>query len=230
MPGAITYDVVVHRDAGALSPADRASLLAEFDAITDVLWEKPPGMFGSMEARLATPETSFIVLNHGRRPVGFSIHHRLRVDGEAVIYVAHAHVVPEHQGRGLFGVLVRNILVPELEQHRDGMLYCSWRTRSPVVWTSMVERCARVAPDLSAEVVHPDLLKLAETTARSLFPQVRLDMPGLVMRDAYNQPNVPPSSIRKQAHHRDGELDRRFFAHLGSSPYDVIFTLGELRR
>ncbi|MGO4714377.1 hypothetical protein [Bradyrhizobium sp. 2TAF24] len=157
---------------------------------------------------------------------GFSIWRRLTINNQPAICRSGIELRPEHQRKGLFGLLLKGILDAELSAVPAGSeIYYTWRTRNPVAWSAHARVCKRLLPSLSEGIGDDTLKDAAIQIARTLYPDRELEFPDMIIRNSY--PNITYHS--QPAYESDGELTATFRRVIPDTR-DAIFTIGTIAR
>jgi GNAT superfamily N-acetyltransferase len=157
---------------------------------------------------------------------GFSIWRRLLINGRSAICRSGIELRPEHQRKGLFGLLLKGILEAELSAVPEGSeIYYTWRTRNPVAWNAHSRTCKRLLPSLSDGKGDETLKDVAVQIARILYPGQELEFPNLIIRNSY--PNITYHS--QPTYGSDNTLTETF-RRIVPDTRDAIFTVGTVAR
>ncbi|WP_441280697.1 hypothetical protein [Tardiphaga sp. 862_B3_N1_1] len=158
--------------------------------------------------------------------VGFTIWRRLSIDGRPVICRSGIELRPEHQRKGLFGLLLRGVLDTELSAVPAGSeIYYTWRTRNPVAWSANARACRRLLPSLSDGRSDSSLKDIAVQIAGILYPSREVEFPNLIIRNSY--PNI--TYYNQPAYESDRALTETF-RRIVPDTRDAIFTVGTVAR
>jgi hypothetical protein len=213
-------------DTTALAQPERWSLLARFDAITNLIWCKPADVFQRLEPWVFAPDTGFLLArNRSGEIVGFSLYRRLTVGPALVIHRETTNVVPAAQGRGVWTAFTRRLLDDTGSSGTGPPLHLALRTRNPIIYMGNYRTCEAIVPDLLQGLTDHSLEDLAARAAERLYPHLRLHRPSMVMPDAYRG-----AGYRETPQHRDQKIDARFFDVPGlEQPASALFVLGRVR-
>jgi len=210
-------------------PADRRSaMLAQCDEILGASWHMTGPVWAGRQSVFGENYGIVLVLCEDE-PVGFSIYQRLTVDDSRVLYRAGTHFLPAHQDRGLYSRLRDLIISTELYETELGggpPTHYAWRTRNPIVWATNARVCRSVVPSLLDGAVDSRLVELARLVADVLHPHNALEVPSMIMPDAYRTVGL---AYKAQPRHRDPRIDALFAGNPAlADPSAAIFSLGEL--
>jgi len=213
-------------DPTALAPGARRSLLARFDAITNLIWRKPADVFQRLETWVFAPDTGLLLARtRGGEIVGFSVYRRLTIGLALVIHRETTNVVPAAQGRGVWTAFTRRLLDDTRSSATARRLHFALRTRNPIIYMANHRYCEAMVPDLLQGVTDHTLEDLAAHAAERLYPHLRLHRPSMIMVDAY-----VGAVYREAPRHRDQRTNARFFDVPGLEQRDnALFVLGRVK-
>jgi hypothetical protein len=165
-------------------------------------------------------------VRHDVQIVGFTIWRRLVVNDRPTVCRSGIELRPEHQGKGLFGLLLKGVLDAELSSVSEGEeIFYSWRTRNPVAWNAHAKVCTRLLPSLVDGNDDGSLQDVAFQIAKILYPDRALELPNLIIRNSY--PNI--TYHRQPSYETNGALTEKF-RRLVPDTADAIFTVGTIRQ
>ncbi len=157
---------------------------------------------------------------------GFSIWRRLSINGRPAICRSGIELRPEHQRKGLFGLLLKGILDAELSAVPEGSeIYYTWRTRNPVAWSAHARACKRLLPSLADGKGDESLKDVAIQIARVLYPDRDLEFPNLIIRNSY-----PSITYYSQPSYESDSALTETFRRVVPDVGDGIFTVGTVTR
>jgi hypothetical protein len=163
--------------------------------------------------------------------VGFSIYQYFDMNGDLCLYRSGTELAPSYQGLGLYSDVTDLIFAEAFRQrpHQSRLLYC-WRTRNAIVMLANARRCTEVVPDLQADPPKENggragLLALAVLAAKRLYPDRVLELPAMVMRNAYGHIKHRKPAYRGVAVH----IGKRI-TEIAPNSSDALFSLGIVRR
>src|SRR5919202_492298 len=143
------YALRAFHDASSVPSSRRRDLMAALNRIIAANWHvtEPHWTEASSPFR---KDFGGILAEAGNSLVAFSVYRRLLLDGVPTVYRCGTEVLPQHQGRGLYGVFTRAILEEMRRAHgaHAGRIRYSWRTRNPIVWAANAKLCEKVVPSL----------------------------------------------------------------------------------
>jgi hypothetical protein len=158
--------------------------------------------------------------------VAFSVYQTLQLTAGRGIYRCGTEVLPDHQGRGLYGFFTAEILKNStLSEAGDrGILY-GWRTRNPIVWAANAKICDKVTPSLLDDGQDPVLQTAGVELCAQLYPGKPLELPGMIMRGAYGH-----IKHRRQTYRGEASLVDAAMSRLIPDSADALFSVGFARR
>lgn len=226
--GKTTYKFTMYARADEVPVDRRSATLAQCDEILGASWHMTAPVWAGRLSVFRENYGIVLVLCEGET-VGFSIYQRLTVDDSRVLYRAGTNVVPSHHGRGLYSRLRDLIISAELgtkDLGEGSLTHYAWRTRNPVVWETNARVCRRVVPSLLEGAVDAPLVERARRVAAILHPHNALEVPSMIMPDAYRTVGL---AYKVQPRHRDPRIDGFFAGNPALvDPSAAIFSLGEL--
>jgi hypothetical protein len=216
-----SYRYEVFLSASDLPEPERAALVKQFYAIATPYWrEIDPDRCRAIERSFFEPGSGVGVARARGEMVGFYAFRRLMIGTTRVLCPLNIHIAEAHQRRGIRTEFSRMVMRAVLA---DGApLYYGFRTRTPLLWKSAMTRCKVLVPSLFGEPADPALLEFGERVVKTLYPDAVVEMPALVLRDAYRG-----FLYHEEPHHADDAYDAAFYAPL-TSKYDARFFFGEV--
>jgi hypothetical protein len=213
-------DVRFHRDASAIEAGTRECIAAALDRVADQIWDKDPN-YWRQDATLFLDDSGIVVAWQGEEPIGFLVYQRMPFPFGLVLVVKGVNILPAHQNRGLIIRFCRPIVQAEVTA-AGGRTYLAARTRSPVVLSLCARLCSAVVPALNGAAKSDHLLDLAQRAAQVLLPGAMLELPSMIIRDAYSG-----FHYREPPHHRDRVAEAIVFDNTQLRPTDAFFVFGE---
>jgi hypothetical protein len=214
------YRYKVFLSSGDVPESERGALMEEFTSIATPYWHvEDPELYDVIKRSMFAPEFGLAVARLEGAMVGFYLFRRVTLEGSRVLCPMNLHVAEAHQARGIRSEFARIVTRAVLTEDASP-LYYGYRTRNPFLWRDLARRCKALVPSLFGEPSDTRLLAMAERVVKTVYPDAIVDMPDLVVRDAYRG-----ILYRKEPHHPDRDLDAAFYAPL-KSPYDARFFFG----
>jgi hypothetical protein len=225
MPSDGEYQLEVFRSTADVSQHSRASIIALLNEITSANWQQDLPWWSASTVPFRG-DHGIVFVHHRDGVVAFSCWRRLTVNNLPSICRSGIQVRPEHQGRGLFGLILRGIMDSEwASMPRADRVYYSWRTRNPINWLAHARACKTVAPSLHEPGEEASLRNIAVEIAKELHPDHTLELPDMIIRNSY-----PNSRYRKQPIHNTNSAIMETFRRLVPKPEDAIFSVGIMER
>jgi GNAT superfamily N-acetyltransferase len=220
-----SYQLDVFRSAIDLPEHCRAGIIDLLNEIISTNWRLDSPWWSASDTPFQDGYGIGLVRLAGQI-VGFSIWRRLSIDGRPAICRSGIELRPEHQRKGLFGLLLKGILDAELAAVPAGAeIYYTWRTRNPVAWSAHARTCKRLLPSLSDGKGDDSLKDAAIQIARILYPDRELEFPNLIVRNSY--PNI--TYYTQPTYESDSALTETF-RRIVPDTRDAIFTVGIVAR
>ena len=218
------YSVYSFPDASRIEQADRQPVMDAMNGIIAVNWQATEPHWTAASSPF-DKKYSLILVRDGAGLAAFSIYRMLQVAGCAAIYRSGTEVLPAHQGRGLYRFFTTEVLkhAATLDGGDDNILY-GWRTRNPIVWAANARICETVAPSLLGEDQDPVLQAAGVEMCAALYPGARLELPDMIMRDAYGH----IKHHRQTCHGIAAEVDAAMRRLIPDSA-DALFSVGVAR-
>jgi len=217
-------DISIIKDAARLTPDQRAHLLELYDFVANDIWAKHPNMYRYFGKHLFPEGTMILIAALDQDVAAFSVSRKVVVAQRPFLYLWFSNVRPKYQKMRLFRdttALTFRQMIDDLEN----LPFYAFRTRNPVLWYSARRLMRRAAPDFLDGTVHQDLRHAAADIAGSLYPQMEYDAQSLSFPAAYKW----VGGYQSPQHHRDPELDRRFYEHPAiTNPHGAVLTVGTL--
>jgi hypothetical protein len=218
------YEVFSFPDASAIGEADRQGLMDAMNGIIAVNWKAAEPHWTAA----ASPFDSKygLVLVHDRADlIAFSVYRTLKVAGRLAIYRSGTEVLPDHQGRGLYGFFTSEVLKCSgaANQGGTGILY-GWRTRNPIVWAANAKICEKVTPSLLSDTEDPALQAACVEMCSSLYPGKELEVPSMIMRGAYGH-----IKHHRQLYHGMASVVDAAMSRIIPDSADALFSAGYAR-
>lgn len=219
------YQLDVFRSAVDIPEHCRAGIIDLLNQIISTNWKLDSPWWSASETPFQDGWGIGLV-RLGEQIAGFSIWRRLTVNGQPAICRSGIELRPEHQRKGLFGLLLKGILEAELAAVPEGSeIYYTWRTRNPVAWSAHAKTCERLLPSLSDGQGDHTLKDIAIQIAQVLYPGRELEYPDMIIRNSY--PNITYYS--QPSYESDAALTETF-RRLVPDTRDAIFTVGTVTR
>lgn len=219
------YAVYSFPDASCVGDTDRRSLMDAMNGIIAVNWKASEPHWTAASSPFDR-KYSMILVYSGSGLIAFSVYRVLPVAGRLGIYRSGTEVLPQHQGRGLYGFFTAEILRRAGDAGGTGgaILY-GWRTRNPIGWAANAKICEKVAPSLLGDSHDPNLQAACVAMCSSLYPGKPLEVPDMIMRGAYGH-------IRhhRQAYHGTASLVDAAMSRIIPDSADALFSVGYARR
>jgi hypothetical protein len=201
----------------------REGLMRDFDRIADQIWEKEPTIYKNLESFYFNDTTGVALATDGDRLVAYSIYKRLNVSGKTILYSASTTVRPEYQSGGLRSRFLRSIVLAEQRSPSVEPVFLAVRTRNPINWHVFSRCCDPIVPDFrDGSTTNAELVDLGVAAAKEIFPQLEIERPTMIMRNAFDW-----LRYFKQPQHKDPRINAAFFGDL--SAIDGFFAIGRAR-
>ena len=156
--------------------------------------------------------------------VAFSVYRRLSIAGQLALYQSGTEVLPAYQGQGLYGFLIAETLAAAAEDGTYSEILYGWRTRNPIIWASNAKLCTVIAPSLLDLAPDLDLQTAGVAMAQIVHPERALELPGMIMRGAYDHITHKPQFYTGTA-----ALVQATMQRLIPDPADALFSIGRIR-
>ena len=211
-------------DASLVSQGERQPLMDAMNNIIAVNWEATEPHWTAASSPFDN-KFSLILVYASSGLVAFSVYRTLRIAGRPAIYRSGTEVLPAHQGRGLYGFFTTEILKSSgaSDSGDAGLLY-GWRTRNPIVWAANARICETVTPSLLGDAQDPALQAACVEMCSLLYPGKNLEIPGMIMRGAYDHIKHHPQTYHGAASLVDAAMQRVI-----PDSADALFTVGFAR-
>jgi hypothetical protein len=218
------YAVYSLPDASRVSIGEQRSLMDAMNSIIAVNWQATEPHWTAASSPFDM-KFSLILVYDASGLVAFSVYRKLRIAGRMAIYRSGTEVLPAHQGRGLYGFFTTEVLKSSgvAGSGDPGILY-GWRTRNPIVWAANARICEKVTPSLLSDIPDDALQAACVEMCALLYPGKSLEIPGMVMRGAYDHIRHHRQAYFGQASLVDAAMQR-----LIPGPADALFSVGLVR-
>jgi hypothetical protein len=218
------YTTYSFPDASQISLPLRQPVMDAMNGIIAINWKAAEPHWTAASSPFQ-PKYGLILVYEHAALIAFSVYRMLHVGGCRAIYRSGTEVLPDHQGRGLYGFFTSEVLKRSGAAARGeaGVLY-GWRTRNPIVWAANAKICDKVAPSLLSETQDASLQAACVEMCASLYPGKALELPAMIMRGAYGHITHHRQSYRGTASLVDAAMLR-----LIPDSADALFSVGYAR-
>ena len=218
------YAIYSFPDASLVDHGERRPLIDAMNGIIAVNW-KAIEPHWTAEASPFDSKFSLILVYAGSGLVAFSVYRKLRLTAGPAIYRSGTEVLPAHQGRGLYGFFISEVLKSSgaADTGEGGILY-GWRTRNPIVWAANARICEKVTPSLLGDTQDLVLQAACVEMCSLLYPGKSLEVPGMIMRGAYGH-----IKHHRQAYHGMASLVDAAMSRIIPDSADALFSVGYAR-
>ena len=217
------YTVYSFPDASEVGIADRQLLMDAMNAIIAVNWKATEPHWTVASSPFDDGYGLILVYAHSGL-VAFSVYRTMRIANRLAVYRSGTEVLPQHQGRGLYGFFTSQILKSADAAAGDAPILYGWRTRNPIVWAANAKICDKVAPSLLGDAPDPQLQAACVEMCAALYPGKQLEVPGMIMRGAYGH-----IKHHRQDYHGAASLIDTAMSRLIPDSADALFSVGYAR-
>jgi hypothetical protein len=211
-------------DASQISEPHRQPVMDAMNGVIAINWNAAEPHWTAAASPFERKYSLILVYDHDGL-VAFSVYRMLDVGGCRAIYRSGTEVLPDHQGRGLYGFFTSEVLKRSgaAERGEASVLY-GWRTRNPIVWAANAKICNKVAPSLLSGAQDASLQTACVEMCASLYPGKALELPAMIMRGAYCH-----IKHHRQAYHGTASLVDAAMLRLIPDSADALFSVGYAR-
>jgi hypothetical protein len=179
------YAVYSFPNASRISERDRRPLMEAMNGIIAVNWAATEPHWTDASSPFDR-KYCLILVYDGSVLIAFSVYRMLQLSAGPAIYRSGTEVLPAHQGRGLYRMFTNEIFKSTGAAYNGGVgILYGWRTRNPIVWAANARICGRIAPALLGGFEDPSLQTACIEMCLQIYPDKRLEVPGMVMRGVY---------------------------------------------
>lgn len=218
------YAVYSFPDASRVSTGEQRPLMDAMNNIIAVNWQATEPHW-TVDSSPFDRKFSLILVYDASGLVAFSVYRKLHVAGRMAIYRSGTEVLPAHQGRGLYGFFITEVLrSSDAAGNGDAGVLYGWRTRNPIVWAANARICEKVMPSLLGDTKDTALQAACVEMCALLYPGKNLEIPGMIMRGAYGH-------IRhhRQVYHGPASRVDAAMQHIIPASADALFSVGLVR-